>query len=81
MLQGLYTSVSPNLYPSYQDFTSGKLYSILKSINIFSTSFSVNPKKSEYCLSNIEYTLKLFKSENIPALITLIIPVIIPIFK
>ena len=78
--QGLYISDTvPNVKPSYQNFTfSFSISGIPCSSIAAKTSSSVKPKDVAYSSDVVVTTFRLFRSEKIDSLLTLVIPVMIP---
>ena len=75
---GLYISLlSPNVNPSYHNFTFSFSLESPCSSSAAKTSSSVKPKQLEYSSLVTVITFKLLRSENILSLDTLVIPVII----
>ncbi len=81
MLKGLYTSASPNLYPSYHALASSNFSGWPKSASIFFTSASVNPNLSSDLIEKMLLTLMLFRSENMLSLAICITPVTYAIWR
>ena len=79
MLHGLYTSVSPNTYPSYHSLATLILpSSVMPSLStrMPATSSSVNPNHSSRSVESTLFTYRLSRSENMLSFATWDTPVI-----